>query len=172
MALLNATCSYAIRAAVYVASATPGVAGYVSTRKIAEDLGVSFAFLTKVLQGLTQNGILVSQRGSTGGVALARPADSISLLDIVASAGGDDVFRDCVLGLPTCSEEAPCALHQQWRDERTRLEAIFASATLASLPRGAAEVVVDRADASFPSKKNPKPAPHGPHRNPQKRKSP
>lgn len=135
MAFLNTTCTYAIRAAVYVASATPGAAGYVSTRKIAEDLGVSFAFLTKVLQGLTQSGIFLSQRGSTGGVALARPADSVTLLDIVASTGRDGVFHDCVLGLPTCSEVDPCALHDRWREERARLETLFAGTTLAALQR-------------------------------------
>ena len=166
MAFLNTTCTYAIRAAVYVASATPGAAGYVSTRKIAEDLGVSFAFLTKVLQGLTQSGIFLSQRGSTGGVALARPADSVTLLDIVASAGCDDVFRECVLGLPTCSEVDPCALHDRWRDERSRLESLFAGTTLAALQRDPALGLSSRELAHVG------PASTASRRIPPKRKSP
>lgn len=133
MAFLNSTSSYAIRAALQVAIEQPEPGTFVSTRRIAEALGVPFAFLTKVLQGLTQSGILHSQRGATGGVALARPADSISLLDILASVGNDGIFRECVLGLPTCSDTAPCALHSPWREQRSRLEALFARTTLADL---------------------------------------
>lgn len=133
MSLLNITCTYAIRAALYVASSPAGASGYVSTRKIADDLGVSFAFLTKVLQGLTRRGVLKSQRGAAGGVALARPADNITLLDLVAGAGRDGLFHECVLGLTSCSETEPCALHHEWRAQRGRLEALFASTTLAAL---------------------------------------
>jgi Rrf2 family iron-sulfur cluster assembly transcriptional regulator len=133
MAFLNSTSSYAIRAALQVAIEQPEPGRFVSTRRIAEVLGVPFAFLTKVLQGLTQAGILHSQRGASGGVALARPADSISLLDILASVGNDGIFRECVLGLPTCSDSAPCALHSPWREQRSRLETLFARTTLADL---------------------------------------
>jgi Rrf2 family protein len=136
MAFLTNTCTYAIRAALHVAADHPQPGGFVSTRKIAEDLGVPFAFLTKVLQGLTQAGILVSQRGATGGVALAREADAITLLDIVSGVGSDGVFHECVLGLPTCSDTAPCALHEAWGTERARLEILFAETTLGDLVSG------------------------------------
>lgn len=133
MALLNNTCTYAIRACLHVASARPEPGSFVSTRRIAEGLGVPFAFLTKVLQGLTQSGILLSQRGASGGVALARPAEDISLRDIVNSVGGDGVFRHCLLGLPSCSDASPCALHVPWKEERGRLESLFGRTTLADL---------------------------------------
>ena len=133
MAVLNDTCTYAIRAALYVAATHSGPGAFVSTRTIANDLNVPFAFLTKVLQGLTQSGVLRSQRGATGGVALARPAQNITLLDILASIGGDHVFRECLLGLPACSDSSPCALHPQWGEQRAHLEALFARATLADL---------------------------------------
>lgn len=136
MALLNNTCTYAIRAALHVAAARPGPGTFVSTRKIADDLGVPFAFLTKVLQGLTQSGILLSQRGAAGGISLARPAREVTLMDILASVGGNGVFRDCVLGLPQCSDLTPCALHHSWREERARLEGLFLNTTLADLADG------------------------------------
>lgn len=136
MSFLNSTCTYAIRAALYVAGTGPAAGEFVSTRKIADDLDVPFAFLTKVLQELTHAGILISQRGAAGGVALARPARSVSLLDILRSVGGDRVLRECLLGLPTCSEETPCALHHVWRAQRDGLEALFTSTTLADLAAG------------------------------------
>ncbi len=138
MALLNSTCTYAIRAALQVATEHPAPGSFVSTRRIAETLGVPFAFLTKVLQALTQHGLLLSQRGAAGGVALARPAATISLQDILVAVGSDGIFRDCVLGLPECSDAAPCALHHSWREERARLESIFSTTTLADLAGGTA----------------------------------
>lgn len=133
MSLLTSTCNYAIRASLHVAAENPGAGTFVSTRRIAEDLDVSFPFLTKVLLGLTQHGILVSQRGAAGGVALARPAATIMLIDIVTSAGGDTIFGECVLGLPKCSDESPCALHHSWKEERLRIESLFRDTSLADL---------------------------------------
>lgn len=138
MAFLTNTCTYALRAALHVAASAPTEGAFVSTRRIAEDLDVPFAFLTKVLQPLTQDGILASQRGASGGVALARPASTITLLDVLVSVGGDGVFRDCLLGLPTCSETKPCALHHQWSEQRTRLANLFERTTLAELAAGKA----------------------------------
>jgi len=133
MAVLSSASTYAIRAALYVAVAGLDEGEFLSTRRISDDLDVPFPFLTKVLQGLTHGGIFVSQRGPAGGVALGRPIADITLLDIVRSAGGDGVFRSCVLGLPACSDAAPCALHGPWREQRGRLEALFAKTTLAAL---------------------------------------
>ena len=133
MALLSTASTYAIRAALYVAVADLDPGAYLSTRRIADDLDVPFPFLTKVLQGLARSGILVSQRGSSGGVALGRPMRDVTLLDIVASVGGDSAFRSCLLGLPACSDSAPCALHEPWRNQRSVLEKTFQKTTLADL---------------------------------------
>lgn len=133
MAVLSTSSTYAIRAALYVAVADLEPGAFLSTRRIAEDLDVPFPFLTKVLQGLTRSGILVSQRGSAGGVALGRPTREITLLDVVASVGGDSVFHSCLLGLPACSDKDPCAMHEPWRVQRSALEQIFQDRTLADL---------------------------------------
>lgn len=133
MGVISSTSTYAIRAALYVAAADLAEGEFVSARRIAEALDVPQAFLGKVLHGLTQAGILTSLRGPTGGVALARPAAEITLSDIVCSAGDDGVFHECVLGLPECSETAPCPMHDTWREPRRRIELLFAKTTLAAL---------------------------------------
>jgi len=133
MGIFSSASTYAIRAALYVAIADLAAGEFLSTRRIAEDLDVPFPFLTKVLKGMARGGIFVSQRGPAGGVALRRPAAEITLLEIVQSAGGDNVFHSCVLGLPTCSNETPCALHVPWTVERGRIEDLFTRTTLAAL---------------------------------------
>lgn len=134
MSLLSKSCVYGIRAVLYVAT-QPSDKKYVSIGEIAGKLGLSFHFLTKILQGLTEKGILASHRGPTGGVALARPARGISLMDIVEGIDGPDVFETCILGLAGCGERKPCPLHKPWAKQRTQLRRQLAEAHVADVAR-------------------------------------
>ena len=129
--LLSKSTEYGIRATLYLTSLKQD--GYVSIRAISDELDISFHFLTKIFQKLTQAGLLQSFRGPRGGVALARPATQITLMDLVSAIDGPALFTECVLGLPGCGERKPCPLHEAWGLERERLKALFESATLASM---------------------------------------
>lgn len=126
--LLSKSCEYGLRASFYLA--TLNQEGYVSIGEISKKLNISFAFLTKIFQKLTQANLMTSLRGPKGGVALARPASQITLMDIVKAIDGDDLFTQCVLGLPGCGNRKPCPLHEPWGEERARLATIFESRTL------------------------------------------
>ncbi len=127
--LLSKSCEYGLRAVLYLV--TLKSEGFVSIKQISEQLDISFHFLTKILQKLTQEGILHSFRGPNGGVALALPAASVTLLDIVLAIDGPELFTDCVLGLPECGNSTPCPLHEAWTEQRDRLKNLFGAATLA-----------------------------------------
>lgn len=127
--LLSQRCEYAVRAALYLAAADR--AGYVSVREISEALHIPQPFLAKTVQALTGAGIFTSMRGPTGGLALARAADRISVRDVVRAVDGDALFSTCVLGLPECGNRTPCPLHDQWAPARERIHRMFAEATLA-----------------------------------------
>jgi Rrf2 family protein len=63
-------------------------------RALAEFHGVSESYLLKHLQALTSAGVLESVPGPKGGYRLARPANEITLLDIVEAAEGrEPAFR-------------------------------------------------------------------------------
>ncbi len=72
MKVLSKATVYGLRALVFMASEKERT-GYVSISEIAERLNISFHFLTKTFQTLTQHGILESYRGPNGGVALTKP---------------------------------------------------------------------------------------------------
>ena len=129
--LLSKSCEYGIRATLHLA--TLKREGYVSIREISEELEISFHFLTKIFQKMTQAGLLESFRGPNGGIMLARPQSQITLLDIVLAIDGPDLFRECVLGLPGCGNQKPCPMHERWATERQRLEAMFGRTTLAEM---------------------------------------
>lgn len=129
--ILSKTCDHAIRATLYVALHQER--NYVPIREISEHLGLSFHFLTKILQVLTQQKIMNSFKGPNGGVSLARLAQTISIKEIVVAIDGERLFAGCMLGLDTCSDDHPCPLHQKWAVVRDQLEAVFAQTTLAYL---------------------------------------
>lgn len=147
--LLSKSCEYGLRAMLYLGlevsaddAATSGASGsprnssrhYVSIQTISDDLGIGESFLTKVFQQLNDAGLLTSKRGRGGGVALTRPPGEISLYEIVVAIDGDDLFHECVLGLPGCGEAEPCPLHDHWTDERDRMKDTFQATTLAEVP--------------------------------------
>ena len=110
--LLSRKCVYALRAVLYVAQHDTGA--YVPIGEISENLKISFHFLTKILQILTQNQIMISYRGPSGGINLAKSANDITVLDIIYIIDGDKKFKECILGLPDCIDTNPCALHETW----------------------------------------------------------
>lgn len=130
--MLSQSCEYGLRAALYLASLDED--GYVSIGTISEELDISFPFLTKIFQRLNDADLLTSKRGPNGGVALTRPADEITLYEIVVAIDGEDLFRECVLGLPGCGDAEPCPLHDQWVEKRTQVEEMFRTAALTELP--------------------------------------
>jgi len=138
--ILSKSCIYGIQAAIHVAAQEEK--GYEPISRIAEQLDISFHFLTKVLQQFTQAGILVSYRGPKGGVALAKAPSDITLYDLVAAIDGTAVFTECMLGLPGCGVAEPCPAHEQWLEVRTKFAKISQQLTLASLASRASDLNV------------------------------
>ncbi|GIV30765.1 MAG: hypothetical protein KatS3mg029_0116 [Saprospiraceae bacterium] len=123
---------YALRALAYLVS-HGGEQDYVSIGQISTELDISFHFLTKIFQQLTQAGMLESSRGPSGGIRLAKPPKDIRLADIVLVLEGPDFFDTCLLGLPGCGAFAPCPVHDFWKDTKEALRKEFSVTTLAEL---------------------------------------
>ncbi len=104
-----------------------------SVKEIAEHTDVSFHFLGKILQSLTQQGLLVSYKGPKGGIQLAKSPDEITVIQVVEAIDGLGVLKQCVLGLPNCGEGKPCALHEQWGPIRAEIGDMFQGKSIAEL---------------------------------------
>jgi Rrf2 family protein len=76
---------------------------------------------------------MTSYRGPKGGVALAKPASEISLIEIITALEGIDFFEGCILALPNCGDEAPCPLHDYWGIMRDELKDMFEQTSLDEL---------------------------------------
>ena len=125
---LSRSCEYGLRAVIYVAQNHSDE--YVSIREISDKLNISFHFLTKILQTLTETEIMISLRGPKGGVRLAKSPSEITLYKIITTIDGTDIFEKCLLGLHDCQNSKPCPLHEQWNGIRENLKQMFQSNTL------------------------------------------
>lgn len=129
--LLSKSCEYGLRAALFLAYTDEE--GYTSIRKISDKLDISFHFLTKILQQLKTEGLVESFKGPNGGVQLSKSGEAIKLIEIVEAIDGDDLFTECVLGLPGCGDRKPCAMHHKWTNHRQGIKKMFETTTLKAL---------------------------------------
>ena len=115
--MLTQTVEYALRALVALA-AHPGQPQ--SNRQLAEVTKVPGPYLSKVLQTLTREGLVETQRGIRGGFSLARSAKQITILDAVNAV-------DPIHG------KRLCPLHKKMDTALAQMEAAFGSTTLADV---------------------------------------
>ncbi len=131
--LISKSCVYGLRASLFLASKKNGE--YISIRDMSEKLGISFHFLTKILQQLTAYGLMESYKGPKGGVRLSKPAGDIKFIEIVVAIDGDDLLNECVLNLPGCGSDTPCPLHDSWLKTRESIRAMFENTSLEYLAK-------------------------------------
>ena len=86
--------------------------------KLAEYHGVPGAYLAKSLQSLSRAGIVEALPGRNGGYRLARPADEITVLDVVEALDGaepafrcTEIRRRAPFKIPKSDFQIPCSIH-------------------------------------------------------------
>lgn len=135
--MLTRAADYAVRVMVCLA----GKPEYSRTHRdaLADAAQVPPEFLGKVLQSLNRAGLITSQRGVNGGFALARPGDSISMLNVIEAVEGPLRLNVCLLDDPKCNRRDFCAAHRVWCEAQEALERILSSVTIATLAREASQ---------------------------------
>jgi Rrf2 family protein len=81
---LSARVDYAVRACVVLA----GAAGWTKADEIATQQQIPAQFLDTILRDLRRGGLLESRRGQEGGHRLARPAQDVSVADVIRAVDG------------------------------------------------------------------------------------
>jgi FeS assembly SUF system regulator len=125
--------------AVVVMTATARADACASAASIARVTGLSPATAAKLLNLLARGGLLASTRGATGGFRLARPAETISLVDIVEAIDGPIALTHCVAHGPSqCDVGAACCVSGHWpvinRAMREALSAVSLATLVAAAP--------------------------------------
>ncbi|MCS7022752.1 MAG: Rrf2 family transcriptional regulator [Gemmataceae bacterium] len=127
--MLSQTAEYALRAVVYLAYEAPEAR---TTEQIHQATLVKRAYLAKILQGLAKKGIVTTQRGVGGGIALARRPEELTLLEVVNAVEPLQRIRTCPLGISTHGSRL-CPLHRRIDAALAAVEEQFARTTLAEI---------------------------------------
>ncbi len=86
-----------------------------SAAEIAAAIQVPAPTVSKILKILARDGLVVSLRGAKGGYLLSRPADKISLADIIHAMDGPIGMTECSVTPGLCLQEAGCAVRANWQ---------------------------------------------------------
>ena len=101
-----------------------------STGAIAKRLGAPRNYLSKVLNRLTRQGVLLSTRGPGGGYRLLLSPEDLSVSNIVAEFERPRQADACLMGGP-CDPDDPCVAHGQWRELKDRTSTLYDTTTIA-----------------------------------------
>ena len=131
--MLSNKARYALRALMVLAEGAPASA---SISALAEQSKAPRKFLEAILLELNRAGVLVSRRGRAGGYSLARPAEEISVADIIRIVDGPLALAPCAsVTAPgrcsTCPDMETCPVRPALIASRNAVAAVLESWTLA-----------------------------------------
>jgi Rrf2 family protein len=137
---VSAKADYAVRAASELACAGEGP---MKGEALSQAQGIPLKFLENILGELKHAGLVRSQRGADGGYWLARPANEITIADVIRAVEGP---------LASVRGEAPeavkyggnaAALGKLWVAVRANLRAVLEEVTVADVASGELPGIVD-----------------------------
>ena len=131
---VSAKTDYAIRAALELAAA--GDEKPVKGERIATAQAIPLRFLENILMQLRHAGLVESRRGADGGYRLAKPADAVTLADVIRAIDGPlagvSGARPETLGFGGVAEP----MREVWIAVRASLRAVLEQITLADVVAG------------------------------------
>ncbi len=127
--MISQTTEYALRAVVWLAQHKEAPQ---TRHQIAEATQTPPDYLAKVMRALGRAGLVKAGRGLHGGFKLARPAESITILDVVNVVDPVQRIRKCPLGLAQHSEQL-CPVHQRLDRAAELIEITFRDSSLAEM---------------------------------------
>lgn len=87
---------------------------WLQTEQIVRNTSVPKAFLHKITADLVKANLVKTHPGPTGGLALARPANTINLLQILEAIEGPICINMCQLRPRECPRDLICPAHAFW----------------------------------------------------------
>lgn len=103
--------------------------GPVRIGEIARRQGISVKYLEKLSRSLKRAGLIKSHRGARGGHVLARPAETISMGEVVRALEGDLSLVSCERAGKPCPRLETCPTSWVWKKASEafldRLDSIF-----------------------------------------------
>lgn len=135
---LNTKGRYAVMAMADLAK--HGSDGAMPLSQIAERQQLSLAYLEQIFLHLRRAGLVESARGRSGGYRLGRPANEISVAEIMSAVAEETRMTRCMdQSGGGCLGEERCLTHGLWHALGGHIAAFLSSVTLAEVLEGIPE---------------------------------
>lgn len=128
---VSAKSDYALRALIELASS--GGQGPVSAEELGRLQDIPHGFLQAILADLRRSGIVVSQRGQSGGWRLAADPGSVSVADVIRAVDGPLVSVYGLRPEAVTYNGSADVLQHVWIAARSSLRDVFEQVTIRSL---------------------------------------
>lgn len=129
--MLSRKADYGVRAIVDIARQPP------ATRVIVADVArrqhIPAFYLAKIVPLLARAGLVRTTLGAAGGVALAAPPDTISLLQIIEAIDGPFTLNLCARDPADCDLHSACPTCQVWTLAQSQLNQTLADTRVSDL---------------------------------------
>jgi Rrf2 family protein len=122
---------YGVFVVIYLAKQPRGK--IVSLSEVSKAENIPEKFLAKIFQSLTRSGLIRSHRGAGGGFSLAKPANKITVKELLESIQGPIYFTKCLSNLYDCDRKEICKLRNLWKKAQDYSIKILTQKTLADL---------------------------------------
>ena len=96
-------------------AAARGADAVISAQELAERAHLELPTVSKLLKQLAHAELVVSSRGVNGGYRLARPADRITIAEIVTAMEGPIGMTECSAQAGLCGHEPHCGVRVNWQ---------------------------------------------------------
>lgn len=108
---------------------------FAGATQIALEVGAPPNYLGKLLKQLAEEGLVISQKGFGGGFKLAKPANKITVYDVLEPIEKVSKWSGCFLGRSRCSEKSPCNVHTRWSKIREDYLSFLKETTIAEVAK-------------------------------------
>lgn len=110
--LITRECDYAVRILRALSTST-----ILNVQRISSDENIPVQYTYKICHKLAKAGILKSYRGITGGYALNKSSEEMTLYDIFNAVDSDPRVSDCTQSGNVCENNTcdhPCKIHLEF----------------------------------------------------------
>jgi len=107
----------------------------ITLKEISQRQEISLYYLQHLITPLINGGIILTARGTGGGVSLFRSPDDVYLSEVLRLLDGPIAPTDCVINPEICHRSTTCVIRNVWCDMKAAIDRILEATNLQELAR-------------------------------------
>jgi Rrf2 family protein len=128
---ISRAAEYAVRTMMHLAMQEKDIISHISL--ISKTWEIPEKFLRKILKSLSKENLIITLRGTGGGIKLAKDSGEITLLNIIEAVDGPVYFNVCLIDPNQCKNTNWCPAHPVWKEVEKSFSQILKNVSLAYL---------------------------------------